>query len=112
MCRDFLGGPGIKLIGVNISAKRGNGMTSKEAVYLGVDKVVLEVLQMREEELTQSAKVVEDFGADMLHLIEICHLLKEEFDIYISNDQFDEVFNNELTMEGLYSFVGKVCSNN
>lgn len=56
-----------------------------------VRKVTVEELQVKEEEVVESASFTEDLGADSLDVVELVMAFEEEFGIEIPDDEVGEI---------------------
>ena len=56
-----------------------------------VRKVLMEQLEVSEDEVTPSASIVDDLGADSLDVVEIVMGLEEEFDIEVSDQDAEKL---------------------
>lgn len=54
-------------------------------------KIIAEVLNVDEEEITMETTFVDDFGADSLDVFQIIMGLEEEFDIEIPNEEAEKI---------------------
>ena len=54
-------------------------------------KIVAEVLNVDEEEITMETTIVDDLGADSLDVFQIIMGLEEEFDIEIPNEEAEKI---------------------
>ena len=54
-------------------------------------KIIAEVLNVDEEEITMDTTFVDDLGADSLDIFQIIMGLEEEFDIEIPNEQAEKI---------------------
>ena len=54
-------------------------------------KIIAEVLNVDEEEITMETTVVDDLGADSLDVFQIIMGLEEEFDIEIPNEEAEKI---------------------
>ena len=54
-------------------------------------KIIAEVLNVDEEEITMDTTFVDDLGADSLDVFQIIMGLEEEFDIEIPNEQAEKI---------------------
>ena len=54
-------------------------------------KIIAEVLNVDEEEITMETTFVDDLGADSLDVIQIIMGLEEEFDIEIPNEEAEKI---------------------
>ena len=54
-------------------------------------KIIAEVLNVAEEELTMDTTFVDDLGADSLDVFQIIMGLEEEFDIEIPNEEAEKI---------------------
>ena len=60
---------------------------TKEEVYKKVKAVVVELLGVSEDEITEEASYTEDLGADSLDTVELVMALEEEFSTEIADDE-------------------------
>lgn len=56
-----------------------------------VRKIVVEQLGVKEEELSNDAKFVEDLGADSLDTVELVMALEEEFETEIPDEKAESI---------------------
>ena len=56
-----------------------------------VNKIVIEQLGVKEDEVTLEASFVDDLGADSLDTVELVMLLEEEFDTEIPDDEAEKI---------------------
>jgi len=56
-----------------------------------VKKVITELLSVEESAVTESAKFVDDLGADSLDTVELVMALEEKFDIEISDEDAQKI---------------------
>lgn len=56
-----------------------------------VRKVLMEQLEVSEDEVTPTASIVDDLGADSLDVVEIVMGLEEEFDIEVSDQDAEKL---------------------
>lgn len=54
-------------------------------------KIIAEVLNVDEEEISMETTFVDDLGADSLDVFQIIMGLEEEFDIEISNEEAEKI---------------------
>ena len=54
-------------------------------------KIISEVLNTEEEEITMEATFVDDLGADSLDVFQIIMGIEEEFDIEIDNEEAEKI---------------------
>lgn len=54
-------------------------------------KIISEVLNVEEDEITMDTTFVDDLGADSLDVYQIVMGIEEEFDIEIDNDQAEKI---------------------
>ena len=54
-------------------------------------KIIVEVLNVDEEEITMETTFVDDLGADSLDVFQIIMGLEEEFDIEIPNEEAEKI---------------------
>ncbi len=56
-----------------------------------IKKIVSEVLNVDEEEITMDTTFVDDLGADSLDIFQIIMGIEEEFDIEIANEEAEKI---------------------
>lgn len=56
-----------------------------------VKKIVIEQLGVKDEEVTNTAKFVDDFGADSLDTVELVMALEEEFNTTIPDEEAERI---------------------
>ena len=56
-----------------------------------VKKVIVEVLEVSEEEVTLVASFMDDLGADSLDVVELVMGLEEEFEIEIPDEESEKI---------------------
>lgn len=54
-------------------------------------KIISEVLNVEEDEITMNATFVDDLGADSLDIFQIIMGIEEEFDIEIANEDAENI---------------------
>lgn len=54
-------------------------------------KIIAEVLNVDEDEVTLTTKFVDDLGADSLDIFQIIMGIEEEFDVEISTDEAEKI---------------------
>ncbi len=54
-------------------------------------KIIMEVLNVDESEITMETTFVDDLGADSLDIFQIIMALEEEFDVEIPNEQAEKI---------------------
>lgn len=56
-----------------------------------IKKIIAEVLNVDEEEITMDTTFVDDLGADSLDVFQIIMGMEEEFDIEIANEEAEKI---------------------
>ena len=56
-----------------------------------IKKIIAEVLNVDEEEITLDTTFVDDLGADSLDIFQIIMGIEEEFDIEIANEEAEKI---------------------
>ncbi len=56
-----------------------------------IKKIIAEVLNVDEEEITMETTFVDDLGADSLDIFQIIMGIEEEFDIEIANEEAEKI---------------------
>jgi len=78
--------------------------TLTETEITKVQDIVMEQLEIKREQVTPEALIVEDLGADSLDVMEISMKLEETFGFTIDDDQLEKV----KSMDDLYEAVGSL----
>lgn len=58
---------------------------SREEIFEGVKKVVMEAIAEEEKVITEDTAIVDELGLDSLDIVEMLMALEEEFDISIDD---------------------------
>ncbi|HLK59742.1 MAG TPA: acyl carrier protein [Chthonomonadaceae bacterium] len=64
-----------------------------------VRKVLVEQLDVSEDEVTPTASIVDDLGADSLDVVEIIMGLEEEFDVEIPDEDAEKITTVQQIMD-------------
>ena len=62
-------------------------MADKKSLASQLKKMMASQLNVKEEKLADSARIIEDLGADSLDIVEMFMTLEEEFDLTIPDDR-------------------------
>ncbi len=62
-----------------------------EMEFEKIKKIIAEVLNVDEEEITMETTFVDDLGADSLDIFQIIMGIEEEFDIEIANEEAEKI---------------------
>ena len=62
-------------------------------------KIIAEVLNVDEDEVTMETKFVDDLGADSLDIFQIIMGIEEEFDVEISTDEAEKIVSVSRAVE-------------
>ncbi|GHT10126.1 acyl carrier protein [Planctomycetales bacterium] len=82
-------------------------MASKEEIFEGVKNALVEALAVEEDEVTPSALLEGDLGAESIDLLDIVYRLEKEFDIKIERGELvpDDIVNDTT---GKFAADGKL----
>ena len=69
-------------------------------------KIITEVLNVDESEITMDTKFIDDLGADSLDVYQIIMGVEEEFDIEIDNDAAEKISTVGDAVEAIKNAVG------
>ena len=72
-----------------------------EEIRTKVVNIITEQLGVKEEDIIDEAKLIEDLGADSLDVVELVMALEEEFDIEIPDDAAEKI----LTVKDILSYL-------
>ena len=78
----------------NVFMKGKNGKSLEKSIFRRFEKlkkIIAEVLNVDEEEITADTTFVDDLGADSLDIFQIIMGLEEEFDIEIPNEEAEKI---------------------
>lgn len=70
-----------------------------------IKEVVCEILELEEDEVTDTSLFIEDHGADSLRAIEILASLEKEFSVVIDQSELPKMVN----LEAVYAVVGEAA---
>ena len=68
-------------------------------------KIIAEVLNVDEEEITMDTTFVDDLGADSLDIFQIIMGLEEEFDVEIANEEAEKIVTVGDAVEQIKSVI-------
>ena len=68
-------------------------------------KIIAEVLNVDEEEITMDTTFVDDLGADSLDIFQIIMGIEEEFDIEIDNEEAEKITTVQDAVEQIKKAV-------
>ena len=68
-------------------------------------KIIAEVLNVDEEEITMETTFVDDLGADSLDIFQIIMGIEEEFDIEIDNEEAEKITTVQDAVEQIKKAV-------
>ena len=69
-------------------------------------KIIAEVLNVEEEEVTMDTTFVDDLGADSLDVFQIMMGIEEEFDIEIPTEEVEQIVSVGDAVEQIKKLVG------
>ena len=64
-----------------------------------VEKIVVEQLGVKPEEVTKEASFVDDLGADSLDTVELVMALEEEFETEIPDEEAEKITSVQLAID-------------
>jgi len=68
-----------------------------------VNKIVMEQLGVKEDEVTPEASFVDDLGADSLDTVELVMALEEEFETEIPDEDAEKITTVQLALDYINS---------
>lgn len=80
---------------------------SEQEVALKVKEIIVDLLGVEAEKITDSASFTADLGADSLEIVDLIMKFEQEFDIEIPEDQA----NNIATVGDAINFVASAVAN-
>jgi acyl carrier protein len=84
-------------------------MASADEVFSKVQKILVDALGVEEDEVTPTATIIGDLGAESIDFLDIIFNMEKTFGIEISRDQLfpDDIFaNNEYVQQGRVTPAG------
>lgn len=73
--------------------------------FENLKKIIAEVLNVDEEEITMETTFVDDLGADSLDIFQIIMGIEEEFDIEIENEAAEQIVTVADAVEQIKSAI-------
>ncbi len=70
-----------------------------QETFKTVQKIVVEQLEVKEDEVTPQANFATDLGADSLDVVELVMALEEEFEIEIPDEAAEKIATVEAAVE-------------
>jgi acyl carrier protein len=71
------------------------------AIRERVNKIIIEQLGVKKEEVKAEASFIDDLGADSLDTVELVMALEEEFDTEIPDEQAEKI----KTVQDVYNYI-------
>ena len=71
-----------------------------------LQKIIAEVMNVDEEEITMDTTFVDDLGADSLDVYQIIMGIEEEFDIEIPNEEAEKIVSVGDAVEAIKNAIG------
>ena len=78
----------------------------KDETYKKVQKIVIDQLGVKEEQVKLEAKFTDDLGADSLDTVELVMALEEEFEIEIPDEEAEKI----STVQSAVDYIKKEVS--
>ena len=79
---------------------------SSEEIFENVKGIIVELLQVSEDSVTEEAHFIDDLGADSLDLVELIMGIEEEFNIEIPDGEAEKVVTVGDVVEYIKENVG------
>ena len=77
-----------------------------QEIFEKVQKIVVEQLEVKEDQVTPEASFANDLGADSLDVVELVMALEEEFDIEIPDEAAEQI----ATVKAAVEYIDKQVS--
>ena len=77
-----------------------------EDIFKRVQKVTVEQLSVKEEEVVEAASFTEDLGADSLDVVELVMAFEDEFQIAIPDEEVGEI----KTVGDAVNYIGNMLA--
>lgn len=71
------------------------------AIHEKVNKIIVEQLGVKIEEITPESSFIDDLGADSLDTVELVMALEEAFDTEISDEEAEKI----KTVQNIYDYI-------
>ena len=75
----------------SVNRTKSEELTKMSSIEERVQKIVIEQLGVKEEEVTKDASFVDDLGADSLDTVELVMALEEEFETEIPDEDAEKI---------------------
>ena len=72
-----------------------------------VKEIICEQLGVEEDDVTPTAKFIEDLGADSLDTVELVMALEEEFECEIPDEEAEKITSVGMAIEYIKAHLGK-----
>ena len=72
-------------------------------IYERVNKIIVEQLGVKKEDIKAESSFIDDLGADSLDTVELVMALEEEFDTEIPDEEAEKI----KTVQDVYHYVDK-----
>jgi acyl carrier protein len=80
---------------------------NRDGLMSEIREIVLEVLELDEEEVTETSLFIDDHGADSLLAIEILARLEKRFDIVIPQEELEKMTHLAAVYEVVTTCAGQ-----
>ena len=72
-----------------------------------VKKILVELFELDENELSAGAAIYEELGLDSLDSVDLVVALEKEFDFKIARDRDEEKIRAMRTLQDIYNFISE-----
>ena len=95
-------------INISFSNLRGGELKimSSEEIFEKIKKIIVDLLQVAEDNVTLESNFIDDLGADSLDLVELIMGIEEEFNIEIPDGEAEKVVTVGDVVEYIKENVG------
>ncbi|WP_448516483.1 acyl carrier protein [Pseudothermotoga sp.] len=76
----------------------------RKEVFAKVTSILSDKLGVKEEQIKETSKLIEDLGADSLDLVDLVMAFEEEFGVKIADDQLQKI----STVKDVIDYIVKV----
>lgn len=77
----------------------------KEEIFKKLKEIIIDVLDIKEDNIAYEATFLDDFGADSLDIVEIVMAMEEAFNIEIPDEDVEKISSVKDAVEYIQSVI-------